>query len=81
MILEIINHSNNGSDCFKGVFPDAKIITSPDFWDNDVEKIIVPLDMGYKLIPNKILTYIPLGPFNDEYLFIKRNSMNSKNED
>ena len=26
--------------------------------------------------PKKILTYIPLGPFNNEYLFIKRNSMN-----
>ena len=81
MILDIVDYPSNGCESFRDVFPDAHLLSTIDQWNDIDEKIIVPLDLGYKLIPQKILTHLPLGPFNNEYLFINRDAINSKDND
>lgn len=72
LILNTIGLKNNGYEQFSDAFPTAKKIISEEQWDERLDAIISPAEFGYKLIPKIILTHLPLGPFNNEYLFIKR---------
>jgi len=72
LILNTIGLKNNGYEQFIDAFPTAIKINSEEQWDERLDAIILPAEFGYELIPKIILTHLPLGPFNKEYLFIKR---------
>jgi hypothetical protein len=37
-----------------------------------MEKIVIPVDEGAKLISKAIFTHIPYGPYRNKYVFLKR---------
>ncbi|MEE9910706.1 MAG: DUF115 domain-containing protein [Deltaproteobacteria bacterium] len=61
-----------GSQSLMENFPDAKILRDAKDWDDSYHQVIVNGEEGLKLIPNVILTHLPLGPFHNQYIFLKR---------
>ncbi len=72
LIMNVLGLNNAGHEQFIDAFPSAIKISREDQWDETAKEIIVPAEIGFKLIPKYVLTYLPLGPFNNEYLFVKR---------
>jgi len=75
LLLRVLNLSNNGYKSFGEAFPTANKISKNDDWDMGSDFIITPFETGFDFIPKHVLTYLPLGPFNDEYIFIKRQKI------
>lgn len=62
----------NEGERFIEAFPEANIVNKFEDIDEKHECTIVPVNFGAKLIPKYVLSHLILGPFNNEYLFIKR---------
>jgi hypothetical protein len=56
-------------------FPNAKLVQEASDWDDACNEIICTYEVGYKLISQKIFNYIPYGPYQNQYLFIKRDCL------
>lgn len=54
-------------------FPNARFIEESSQFNDDEQEIIATESVGFPLIPKKILSYLPFGPFYGNYLFLKRD--------
>lgn len=54
------------------LFPNALNIDDNSKWDDDYEEIIVNGDDAANMIPQNIERFVPYGPWNGKYVFLKR---------
>tara|TARA_R110000868_G_scaffold383578_12_gene650750 strand:- start:2258 stop:3361 length:1104 start_codon:yes stop_codon:yes gene_type:complete len=62
------------SDSLNDLFPEALFIKEVDEWNDSYNEIICPFSIGSKLIPKKVLTYTPYGPYDGQYVFLSKNT-------
>jgi hypothetical protein len=53
-------------------FPHAPRVSGPSEWDARVGEILASAAVGATIVPRAIFTHVPLGPFRDEYVFVRR---------
>ncbi len=73
MLLGHVKNQINSDNLIEN-FPNALIIDDIEKWDDSLNEIICPVSIGYELIPQKILTYTPYGPFDNQYVFLRKES-------
>jgi len=58
----------------RGTFPSAVDVRAAAAWRESAELVIAPLEVALALIREVVFTHVPIGPFRDEYLFVRRDS-------
>jgi hypothetical protein len=53
-------------------FPHATRITDPGDWDAAAAEVLTSAAVGAKVVRRAVFTHVPLGPFRDEYAFVRR---------
>jgi len=53
-------------------FPHARRIADPGEWDAAAAHVLTSAAVGARVVPRAVFTHVPLGPFGDEYAFVRR---------
>lgn len=53
-------------------FPRARRIADPRDWDAGAPELLTSAALGARIVPRAVFTHVPLGPFRDEYVFVRR---------
>lgn len=64
------------SENLQDIFQSALSITSEEEWDDNYNEIICNEEIGFELIPKKVVEFIPLGPFYGNYIFLNKKIYN-----
>ncbi len=72
LFMQTVTHNGNDTVGFDEYFANAIQLTNAKDFTADMEKIVIPVDEGAKLISKAIFTHIPYGPYRNKYVFLKR---------
>jgi len=77
LFLEAINDDNK-PQTYREYISDAVILKSADDFTPEMAKAVASFEEGVKLVPKAVFTHIAYGPYNNQYVFVKRKVALSK---
>ncbi len=72
LILNVIGKDSGGNNNFSQAIPKAIKISNINELNSNSHYTIMPFSLGYNYLRQLLPTHLPLGPYNNEYLFINR---------